>query len=238
MTADPLLLMGEVDLATERLLRTAATLDEAGLAGPSLLPGWTRGHVLAHVARNADAMVNLLIAARTGEDIPAYASAADRDADIETGSGRTLEIQLDDLRESAARFADVAAAMPMEAWAAVVTARSGPRVAATLVWGRLREIEVHHVDLNAGYTSADWPAACGHRLLHEVVADLAGRTDVPAMVLHPDEAAHELVIGQPSGTTTVSGPAHELACWLIGRSAGDRLSATPTGQLPTPPKWL
>ncbi len=74
MTTDPLLLMGEVDAATSRLLRTAASFDAADLAAASLLPGWTRGHVLAHVARNADGFVNLLTAARTGEALPMYAS--------------------------------------------------------------------------------------------------------------------------------------------------------------------
>ncbi|MBB4961442.1 maleylpyruvate isomerase family mycothiol-dependent enzyme [Micromonospora polyrhachis] len=238
MTADPLLLMGEVDLATERLLQSAASLDEAGLAGPSLLPGWTRGHVLAHLARQADAMINLLTAARTGEDIPAYASPADREADIEAGAGRTLAIHLDDLRESTARFAAVAAAMPVEAWAATVIARGGPRVAATLVWSRLREVEVHHVDLAAGYAPTDWPEACGHRLLHEVVTDLAGRSDVPPLVLTLDGAAHQLTIGEPDGAPTITGPVNELAGWLIGRSSGDGLTVTPAGPLPVPPRWL
>ena len=85
MTTDPLLLMGEVDAATSRLLRTAASFDTADLAAASLLPGWTRGHVLAHLARNADGFVNLLTAARTGEALPMYASLEARTADIEAG---------------------------------------------------------------------------------------------------------------------------------------------------------
>ena len=60
MTTDPLALMGEVDRATDRMLRTAATLDDAAVAAPSPLPGWTRGHVLTHLARNADGLGNLL----------------------------------------------------------------------------------------------------------------------------------------------------------------------------------
>ena len=80
MTTDPLMLTGEVADATDRLLRTAATFDEANLAAASLLPEWSRGHVLAHLARNADAFVNLLTSARTGQALPMYSSAAARTA--------------------------------------------------------------------------------------------------------------------------------------------------------------
>src|SRR6266511_2471447 len=70
MTVDPLVLMTDVDQATEALLRTAEALDDGAVAAPSLLPGWTRGHVLTHLARQADAITNLLTWARTGVDTP------------------------------------------------------------------------------------------------------------------------------------------------------------------------
>ncbi|QGN47818.1 maleylpyruvate isomerase family mycothiol-dependent enzyme [Micromonospora sp. WMMD558] len=238
MTTDPLLLTGEVDDATARLLRTAATFDEADLAAPSLLPGWTRGHVLAHLARNADGFVNLLTAARTGEPIPMYASAAARTADIDAGAPRPPAEHLDDLRRTADRFAEAVAAMPVEAWGATVETRRGPWPAAMLVWGRLREIEVHHVDLAAGYRPAEWPEAFGHRLLHEVATGLAERPDAPPMVLRFDGTRHELVVGDRSAAPTVTGAAPELAAWLIGRSPGTVLKVTPDGALPTPPEWI
>ncbi|HEY0697590.1 MAG TPA: maleylpyruvate isomerase family mycothiol-dependent enzyme [Micromonospora sp.] len=238
MTVDPLVLVAEVDRATERLLRTAARLDEAALAVPSLLPGWTRGHVLAHIARNADSMVNLFTSARTGQDIPQYPSDQARDAEIARDADRPPAVHLDDLRGSAARFADAVAQMPPDAWAATVPARGERRPAATLVWGRLREVEVHHVDLDAGYTTADWPEAFSHHLLHELVTGMSRRAGVPAMVLRPTEARHDLTIGEPEGAPVVSGAAHELAGWLAGRSAGATLTVTPPGDLPTPPEWI
>lgn len=238
MTTDPLLLTGEVDDATARLLRTAATFDEADLAAASLLPGWTRGHVLAHLARNADGFVNLLTAARTGESVPMYASAAARTADIEAGAGRPPADHLDDLRRSADRFTEAVAAMPVDAWGATVETRRGPWPAAMLVWGRLRELEVHHVDLSAGYRPADWPEAFGHRLLHEVATGLAARPDAPPMVLRFDGSRHELVIGDRGRAPTVAGAAPELAAWLIGRSPGTVLTVTPDGPLPDPPEWI
>jgi len=236
VTADPLLLLGEVDRATARLLRNAAGLTAADLAQPSLLPGWTRGHVLTHVARNADAMVNLLSAARTGEDRPAYASSEARAADIDAGAGRDPGRQLADLEASAQRFAEAAEGMPADAWAAPVETRQGLLAAAVLVWSRLREVEVHHVDLSAGYRAADWSAAYSQRLLYEVVSDFNARTGVPAMVLRCDGEARELVVGERDGAPMVSGPAGELAGWLIGRTPGEGLTVSP-GSLPTPPNW-
>ena len=60
-------------MATERLLTTATALSDAQMRDPSLLPGWTRGHVLTHIARNADGLVNLMRWARTGTKTPMYA---------------------------------------------------------------------------------------------------------------------------------------------------------------------
>ncbi|WP_091652427.1 maleylpyruvate isomerase N-terminal domain-containing protein [Micromonospora pallida] len=230
--------MGEVDAATDRLLRTAASFDAAELAAGSLLPGWTRGHVLTHLARNADGLVNLLTAARTGETVPMYASDAARDADIATGATRPPEAHLDDLRRSADRFAEAVAAMPMPAWAATVEGRRGPLPAAAIVWGRLREVQVHHVDLAADYRSADWSEAFAHRLLHEVAAGLADRADAPAMVLRFDGARHQVVVGVPEHAPTITGPAAELAAWLAGRSDGRTLAVAPDGSLPHLPEWM
>lgn len=230
--------MGEVDAATSRLLRTAASFDAADLAAASLLPGWTRGHVLAHLARNADGFVNLLTAARTGEPLPMYASPAARTADIEAGAGRPPDEQLDDLRRTADLFTEAVAAMPADAWAATVQTRRGPWPAALLVWGRLREIEVHHLDLAADYRPADWSETFAHRLLREAASHHANGAKPPSMVLRLDGSEHDVVIGDRVGAPIVAGPVSDLAAWLIGRADGDPLSVTPDGPLPTPPEWI
>ncbi|MFY1672049.1 maleylpyruvate isomerase family mycothiol-dependent enzyme [Plantactinospora sp. WMMB334] len=257
MTLDPLALLPEVDRATDRLLRTVDGLDDAAIGEPSLLPGWTRGHVLSHLARNADSMVNLLTSARTGEDIPQYPSPTARDADIAAGAPRPAADQLADLRVSAERFAEAARALPAAAWAAEVRTFRGHLPAAILTWRRLREVEIHHVDLAAGYRSADWPDAFAQRLLHEVAHDLAHRAEPLALTLHPTESGQPLILGngngnegkssggdpEPGGVAgpeprTVAGPAHELAGWLTGRSTGAGLAVTPAGPLPAPPPWM
>ena len=80
-------LSDQVDQATQRLLDDARTIPEP-VCGASLLPGWTRAHLLAHVARDADAMRNLLTGARSGQDRPAYAAPRRGKA---TSTGRRYE---------------------------------------------------------------------------------------------------------------------------------------------------
>ena len=81
-------LTAQLDAATRRLLRTTAAITDEQARAPSHLPGWTRGHVLTHLARNADGLCNLLVWARTGVATPQYASYEDRDAGIAAGAGR------------------------------------------------------------------------------------------------------------------------------------------------------
>src|SRR5688572_18903427 len=184
--------MTDVDEATERLIRTAEGLDDSAVATPSLLPGWTVGHVLTHVARNADAYTNLLTWARTGVETPAYASTEARNAAIEEGSGRPLREQIEDIRAAHERFADAGAAMPAAAWTFHLDFLG--QSAAAVPWARLREVEVHHVDLGAGYTHGDWSDAFALRLLREIVTGASAGW--PPMVLRPFGTEHPLVIGK------------------------------------------
>jgi maleylpyruvate isomerase len=238
VTADPLVLIAEVDRATDRLLTTVTALDDAAVAAPSALPGWTRGHVLTHLARNADGLTNLLRWARTGVVTPQYAGLEQRDADIEAGAPRPHAAQLADVRDSAARYAEAAAQLTAEMWLTVLQIPDAPQPAAYGVWRRLREVEVHHVDLAAGYTPADWPDAFSHRLLHEIVTGLDKRDDAPTVVLHAVDTGHEFALGERGSTPTVTGPAYALAAWLTGRAPGDGLTVSPDGPLPTPPTWM
>ncbi len=44
-----------------------------------------------------------------------------------------------------------------------------------MAWVRLREVEIHHADLDVGYTAADWPVAFVTRALAEAVRELPAR---------------------------------------------------------------
>lgn len=233
MSVDPLVLMTDVEQATERLLRTAEEMDDAAVGEPSLLPGWTRGHVLTHLARHADAMTNLLTWARTGVETPAYSSPQARVDGIEAGAGRPIAEQAADIRAAHEKMADAAAAMSGEAWTFVIPARKQP--AAALPWVRLREVEVHHVDLGLAYTPEEWSDGFALRLLREIVGGSSG----PDMVLRPYGLEHPLTIGTPTDASpTVGGPTRALAAWLAGRGDGADLTVSPDGKLPTPATWM
>jgi maleylpyruvate isomerase len=153
-------LYDRIDDATQRLLGTARMIAEPDLRQPSLLPGWTRAHVLAHLARGADAMRTLLIGARSGQDRPAYASSEARDADIERGAAQQAKDLVTDVADSAMALRTVARQLPDQAWACSVRfPGSAPFPAAQLLTRRLVEVELHHCDLAAGYNASDWPAS-------------------------------------------------------------------------------
>jgi maleylpyruvate isomerase len=231
VTADPLVLVDEVDRATTRLLDSVGRLPASAVGEPSLLPGWSRGHVLTHLARHADAMVNLFTWVHTGRRTPAYASPQARAEGIEAGAGRPLTEQLADLRNSADRLARAAHDLPADQWAVELPLEHGPQVAARLPWRRLREVEVHHVDLVVGYTQADWPESFAHRLLHEVADALDGLD----LSLRVDGLGHPMTLG--AGGPVVSGSAANLSAWLAGRSPGTGLTAE-SGSLPELPEWM
>jgi maleylpyruvate isomerase len=230
--------VGPVTAATERLASTAEALDADALRQPSLCPGWTRAHVLSHLARNADALANLLRWATTGVETPMYPSAEARAADIEAGAARGPGEIVEDLRSAAERFSAAVTAVPDEAWEQQVrmgSAAAGRTIPARRVlWERLKELELHHVDLDAGYTPADWAPRFVDRALAETLRRFARREDVPELTLVIDGATERLGSG---GELTVTGSATPMLGWLTGRSIGDGLHVDPPGPLPALPPW-
>src|SRR5262245_60745903 len=127
---DPTASMAEVEAATARLMSTARKLTDVDLREPSPLPRWTRGHVLTHIARNADGLRNLLIWAATGVETPMYASPRARHDDIYAGAGRPATEQVTDVEESADRFAQAATDVPEDNWSDIVELRGGFQIPA------------------------------------------------------------------------------------------------------------
>ena len=232
--------LGRLAAATGRLLATAATLSDAQVREPSALPGWTRGHVLAHVARNADGLGNLLIWARTGTETPMYPSAQARNDDIEAGAGRPAAFLAADVRESAAFFAAEAAAVPDGAWAAQVRALYGaPFPAFRVLERRLSEVEIHLVDLAAGYSPADWPGEFVTDALPRVADSFAGRADAPRCLVWAAGPPHFRIGPDQGGPQPVSihGSPADVLAWLLGRADGTRLTVPSGGTAPELPPW-
>jgi len=152
-------LMSRIDEATSRLLGTVKGLSDDDVRAPSQLPGWTRGHVLTHLARGAEALTNLLHGARTGEPTRAYASQEARNEAIERGAGRSAEELLADVTAGAEKFRAAVAILPDDAWERRVRVLDYAEFPALqLLTRRLVEVELHHTDLGAGYGPDDWPA--------------------------------------------------------------------------------
>ncbi|MCP9960609.1 maleylpyruvate isomerase family mycothiol-dependent enzyme [Streptomyces somaliensis] len=220
--------LNSVREATDRLLSAASALDDDAVAGPSRLPGWTRGHVLAHLARNADALVNVL------RGLPMYASAEAREADIERGAARPLAAHLDDLRTSAERFRAEGEA-PAD-WGRTVELRNGVTdLAARLPFRRLVEVELHHVDLGVGYELEDLPEEFTGREIAFLAERFAGHRDVPATTVAAEDGRTWATGGGAAGEpVTVRGSAADLLGWLAGRRDGSALEVS-GGALPALP---
>ena len=198
--------------------------------------------MLTHIARNADGLANLLRWARTGTETPMYASSQARTADIEAGAGRPAAELAADVRESAAAFTAEAAALPDDAWTMQVRALAGPAFPAyQILQRRLSEVEIHHVDLAAGYRPADWPDDFITDALPRVADSFAGRDDAPSCLVWADGARSGVRIGpeQAGGPPLiVHGPPAELLAWLLGRGSGTALQASgETGRAPVLPPW-
>lgn len=224
--------------ATAVLTGVVERFAETDFTRPSLLPGWTRGHVVTHLARNADALVNLLTWARTGIEHAAYPSWADRNADIADGASRLGQIQREDLVAACDRFMVEATRLGHEDWAARVQNSSGtPVAAAQIPQMRLFEVWTHLVDLDFEVGFDAVPTGHLDLLLDRALLPHRNRTDghpLRLTVSLPDgsQRSWELAIAQ-DGDSEVTGSAAAALTWLTGRGTPAGL----TGPLPELGAW-
>lgn len=201
--ADPARALELYRAADQRLRDSMNRLDDAACAAPSTLPGWSRAHVLTHLARNADAHTRRMAGALRGEDVPKYRGGAhQRAAEIAAGTGRGVGEIVADLVSSHDAFLDtcdrwLAAGAPDVDHHGAPFLGQGSYPVTACPAHRLREVEMHHVDLAVGYTPLRWdPEYVGWEL--------------PALLASAPQR------------TTAAGQAQLLA-WLAGRDTADRL---------------
>ncbi len=212
---------------------------DAELTTATLLPGWTRGHLLTHLARNADSIAGTLSGTLRGEVIAQYPGGRQqRNGDIEAGAGRHLAEQLTDVRESAAKLDRVFGALgEAEAW----DRPSGDDLPAH-EWLRRRwlEVEVHRVDLDCGYTPDRWPPLFVASLWPEIAPTLGERATGPVRVevtvdgslsgaVTDEVVGSSFEAGHGDARTEVRGPDWAVLAWLLGRrsAAEAALGAAP-----------
>ncbi len=188
--------------AQVRFEAAIADLDDGAVVRPSLLPGWTVGHVMTHVARNADSHRRRALAAVRGVVVDQYEGGyAGRAAEIDEGAGRRAEEIIADVKASALALEETWRSVPDSAWPNItrdVGGRERPLYA--LPARRWQELEVHVVDLGTGPTIADWPEDFVGDRLPELRASLGAR--LPEGEVAPPEGVLQ--------------PREELA-WLYGR---------------------
>ncbi len=215
---------------TERLLRTARNL--TSVSAPSLCEGWTRGHVLTHLARNADGIARAARGAVDGSGTSMYDSVSSRDEDIEAGAFRPLSEQVDDVSTSAGPVAEALAAL-VSASPNVKVPRTpgGPTFHASHLPGmRLREVVYHHVDLDAGFGFGDLDSDVVSMLLADQVTRLQHVEEPPSMRLRTDEGD---VFAVGDGAAYVTGSRAGVLLWLARQDPSgvhaDALPTLPTG---------
>lgn len=225
----------EMVVASTRFLGALSDLTDDDMRAASLLPGWTRGHVVTHVARNADALCNLLHWAESGQEHYMYDSPEQRDADIEAGAGRSAHDLRVDAAASAGRFMQAINELDVRHEDNLVARAPGAPTfpAREVAPMRLIEIQVHHADLNIGFGHQDWDTDFCELLLSPVLAD---RADGPAMVLRATDTGNVWKFGVQGQGPTIEGPACDLAWWVIGRGDGSGLTSD-SDVLPQLSKW-
>jgi maleylpyruvate isomerase len=151
--------LAAVDDAAARVLAATARLTDDEARQPSRLPGWTRGHVMTHLARNADALRNLAEGAIADEERTMYPSSEARDANIEAGSGRPAPELRADLERAQAALTETWARLSPDDWErpGFALAYGSRPVNETINWRR-RELLVHLVDLDVGVTPMSLPS--------------------------------------------------------------------------------
>jgi maleylpyruvate isomerase len=230
--SDPVL--QQLESATRCLVRTVDAMADFQFAEPSLLPGWTRGHVVAHLTLNAEGLSGALEGARERRQVPMYTSQEARDGDIEKLSGLAPGALRERFLASTTTIHDAVAELPDELLEARIERTPGSdRVfTAGLVGGmRLREVEIHHADLDLDYTFSDWPETFSALLLDSRSAVHDG---APFTASAPD-LGRTWSFGEGDGPT-VTGPASALAWWVTGRDPGDLLTSD-RGEVPTQEAW-
>ncbi len=236
-TSGPTTVIDRVHDATQRLIRSVDGLTAEDWRAASLLPGWSRAHLVAHLVLNAEGLAGALEGLRAGESVPMYVSPEARDHDIEELSADEVHPVRDRLMASTSRFADAVAAMEEEHWGERIERVPGgiTFAAAAVPAMRWREVEIHHADLLLGYGHRDWPTAFADAAVDSLSIRL--RDSSPGFRLVLTDVDREREVGSVApDAPVVRGTAADAAWWLSGRGDGTGMTSE-GGELPQIGAW-
>lgn len=222
-----------LDSGTRRLVRSVDAMTDDHWGRPSLLPGWTRADLVAHLTLNAEALSGALEGVHEGHSVPMYASQEARDKSI-TELGATDVSGLRDrflasttvIGEWVEELADNLADVMIERTPGGRQFRAGD-----VGVMRAREVEIHHADLAMDYTAADWPSPFVVTLLD---SRSGSQHDGTPFTAHATDLDRSWAFG--TGGPTVSGAGSALAWWVTGRGSGDGLTSD-DGRVPKMEAW-
>jgi len=142
-----------------RLLAGLVPLTDDDFRAPSRLPRYSRGHVVAHLTNKATAHARLFGGPAADEVRRLHPEGYDADWTAEAGAGRSAAVLRADLAQSFSFLESAWDDLGPDQWDDLGIMTAGPRSMAEIVGHHLRNVEVHHVDLDLGYEVADWPPA-------------------------------------------------------------------------------
>lgn len=226
----------DVTNAEALVAKYARELSNEEVAADSLLPDWSRGHVLTHLANNARGLSNLIEWALTGVQKDMYVSVDQRGLDIESGAKRDGSAIIADFLEQSKIFADNLDRLiegPLLAQEIVLGngSRVHPHEIVTL---RERECLVHLVDLGLDYKSTDWTFDFCIKTLKSITAGKRKEAVKFRLLIAGDHTW----TGDQNGMTDIFGVPQDLAAWLMGREPDGKLITSDGSALGKPPVWL
>jgi maleylpyruvate isomerase len=217
--------------AASRLEVSVAQFDDDALAAPSALPGWTRGHVVAHLILNGEGFVAMTEAALEGRRRELYpGGVAERNGDIERDAAQPASEAGTRLRDVNRRLHELWDGLDPAGWRRPVAYKDG--TIATTLAARWREVQMHHTDLEAGYPASAWSARFSEHAVDFLLPRLPAEADAE-LVATDTGRVWQHGTGHGLG---LRGAAWQLAAWISGRGTADPLEVT-GGPVPELGPW-
>lgn len=221
---------------TSYFAQRLSELTDAELDEPTLLSGWTRRHLVAHVGYNAAALCRLMDWAASGIETPMYESTEQRGREIEEGATLSPAAIRNLFDHTVARLDEKWRNLPSSAWDAEVRTAQGRTVPASeTIWMRTREVWIHAVDLGNGGQFSDFPEIVDEGLLSDIVGMWRKKGEGSGLALSVDGQKQVEVASGAAVTTTIRGSLPAVTRWAAGRGG---VGVEITGEGSEPPRWL